>query len=69
MKCNGGLKWVNSFVPSAPFLYPLKTSENRKGFLFSGGVENGCIGNEWVNGVNSDQSISRQCSLMFALKL
>ena len=32
----------NQFVPSAPFLYPLKTSENRKG------VQKGCIGNKWV---------------------
>ena len=31
---------VDSFVPSAPFLYPLKTSENR--------VEKECIGNKWV---------------------
>ena len=36
-------KLVNPFVPNAPFLYPLKTSENRKG------VEKGCIGNKWVN--------------------
>ena len=27
----------NPFVPNAPFLYPLKTSENRK--VFSGGRE------------------------------
>ena len=33
------------FVPSAPFFYPLKTSENR--LMFSGG-KNGCIGSEWV---------------------
>ena len=32
----------NPFVPNAPFLYPLKTSENLQGF------EKGCIGNEWV---------------------
>ena len=30
---------INPFVPNAPFLYPLKTSENRKLFLFSGGTE------------------------------
>ena len=30
---------INPFVPSAPFLYPLKSSENRKNFLFSGGRE------------------------------
>ena len=34
---------ANLFVPNAPFLYPLKISENR----FQG-VETGCIGNECV---------------------
>ena len=33
---------LNPFVTNAPFLYHLKTSENRKG------VEKGCIGNKWV---------------------
>ena len=36
------VKIVNPFVHNASFLYPLKTSENRK-------VEKECIGNEWVN--------------------
>ena len=27
-------RFINSFVSNAPFLYPLKTSENRKVFLF-----------------------------------
>ena len=40
--------WVNPFVPNPPFLYPLKTSENRKVFWCFQGVEKGCIGNEWV---------------------
>ena len=38
----------NPFVPNAPFLYPLKTTENRKVFWYFQGVEKGCIGNEWV---------------------
>ena len=38
---------VNPFVVNAPFLYPLKTSENRKVFCFQR-VEKGFIGNEWV---------------------
>ena len=46
---------LNPFFLSAPFLYPLKTSENLKVFfMFSGvikkqhqGVEKGSIGNEW----------------------
>ena len=46
--------WINDqefnpFVPSAPFLYPLKTLENRKVFWCFQGVEKKCIGNEWVN--------------------
>ena len=46
------LKWkchwfLNPFVPSAPFLYPLKTSENRKGREW---VEKVCIGtNGWAS--------------------
>ena len=34
------IETINPFVPNAPFLYPLKTSENRKVFLcFHGGRE------------------------------
>ena len=40
--------FINSFVPNAPFLNPLKT-ENRKFFRCFQGVEKGCIENEWVN--------------------
>ena len=39
---------TDPFVPNAPFLYPLKTSENLTVFCFQG-VEKGCIRNEWVN--------------------
>ena len=42
------MKWINPFVPNAPFLYPLKTSENRKVFWCFQGVEKGCIGKIWV---------------------
>ena len=42
-------KTVNPFVPSAPFLYPLKRLENRKVFSCSQGVEKGCLGNKWIN--------------------
>ena len=41
---------INPFVPNAPFLYPLKTSENLTAFWFFHGVEDGCTGNEWVKG-------------------
>ena len=37
---------VNPFVPNAPFLHPLKTSENRKVFWCFQGVQKRCIGNE-----------------------
>ena len=39
----------NPLVPNAPFLYPLKTSENRKFFWCFQGVDEGCIGNEGLN--------------------
>ena len=35
--------------PSAPFLYPLKISENLMVSWCFHGLEKGCIGNEWVN--------------------
>ena len=40
------LKIINPFVPNEPFLYPLKTSENRKIFRCFNGVQKGCIGNK-----------------------
>ena len=39
---------INPFVPNTPFLYNLKTSENRKSFLYFQGVEKRCIWNKWV---------------------
>ena len=42
-------KIFNTFVPNAPFLYPMKTPENRKVFLHFQGVEKGCIGNKRVS--------------------
>ena len=39
---------INAFVPSAPFLYRLKTSENRKVFWWFQLIEKGCFGNKWV---------------------
>ena len=40
---------INPFVPSAPLLNPLKTSENLTVFWCFQGVEKECIGNKWVN--------------------
>ena len=42
----------NSFVPNAPFLYTLTTSENLKVFWCFQGVEKGCIGSKCVNQVS-----------------
>ena len=39
---------LNPFVPNAPFLYPLKTSENCKVIWCFHEVEKECIGNRWV---------------------
>ena len=38
----------NPFFPNAPFLYPLKTSENHQIFRYFQGIEKGCIENKWV---------------------
>ena len=48
---------VNSFVLNAPFLYPLKTSENLQVFWCFQGLEKACIGNEWVNNTIIDAQI------------
>ena len=39
----------NPFVPKAPFLYPLKTSENLRVFWCFQGVQKGCTGKKWFN--------------------
>ena len=39
----------NRFVPNAPFLYPLKTSENHKVLWCFQEVGKAYIGNKWVN--------------------
>ena len=43
---------INPFVPNAPFLYPLKTSENRKIFWCIQGIEKECLEKKWVNQEN-----------------
>ena len=40
---------LNPFVANAPFLYPLKSWENRKVFWCLQGVEKGCIESKWIN--------------------
>ena len=40
--------FLNPFFPNAPFLCPLKTSENLTVFLWFQGAEKGRIGNKWV---------------------
>ena len=54
-----GFLKLNPFTSNAPFLYPLKTSENRKVFWCFQRVEKGCIGNEWVNFVMSTFQASK----------
>ena len=51
----------NPFVPNAPFLYPLKTSENRKVFWCFQAAEKGCTGSngsKFTNIVNFSREIS-----------
>ena len=55
-------EFFDPFVPNAPFLYPLKTLENRKVFCCFQGVEKGCIGNEWVN----QKALAKQNVLSFS---
>ena len=40
--------YFKPFVPNAPFLYPLKISENLPVFWCLQGIEKGCLCNEWV---------------------
>ena len=47
---------INSFAPNAPFLYSLKTSENRKVFLCFQGIQKEWIGNKWVNKIEVIQT-------------
>ena len=42
----------NPFVPNAPFIYALKTSEKIKVFWYFQEIEKGCIGNELVKVTN-----------------
>ena len=44
MKFTATLKWLNPFIPNAPFLYPLKTSDNRKVYWYFPGVGKGVLG-------------------------
>ena len=48
LNLHGFIGYINPFSPNAPFLYPLKTSENRKVFWCFQGVDKGCIGNECI---------------------
>ena len=43
---------LNPFFPNAPFLYSLKKSENLTIFWCFQGVEEGIIGNKWVNRIS-----------------
>ena len=49
-------KYINPVVPNAPFLYPLKASENRKVFWCFQGVEKGWIGNKRVKHIEGEKN-------------
>ena len=51
----------NPFVPNAPLLYSLKTSENLTVFRCFRRVEKECIGNEWVKIKHSSKRFSWCC--------
>ena len=54
---NAKISWtffLNRFVPNAPFIYSLKTSENRKVFWCFQRVGKGSIGNKCVNTTITD---------------
>ena len=69
MKRNTGLKWVNPLVPNAPFLYPLKTSENLSVFWCFQGVKKGCIGKEWVKETQARRNEWHQSLCMYTFRL
>ena len=48
------IKKINPFVPNAPFLYPLKTSENLTVFWCFQGVGKRCIGSKWIKFTNNE---------------
>ena len=56
------LSLVHVSEKTAPFLYPLKTSENPK-------VENEYIGNEWVNELQNSWKISKLSFMFLMFKL
>ena len=58
---------INSFVPNAPFLYPLRTSKNRKFFWSFQRVEKRCIGNKWIK--ETEIIVSLQNVLQFKLRM
>ena len=49
IKFSFNVEYFNPFVANAPFLYPLKTSENLIVFWCSQGIEKECIGNKSVS--------------------
>ena len=56
--CLSQLQHLNHpFVPNAPFLHPLKTSENVKSFWYFQRVKKECIGNKWVKESNATMFI------------
>ena len=61
--------WFNPFIPNAPSLYPLKTSENRKVFLCFQEVDKRYIGNKWVKNSVSSNLLKDITKPMVALRM
>ena len=59
---------INPFVPNAPFLYTLKTSENLMVFWYFQGVEKGCMENKWVK-TWINVAMKKQNARIFQVKL
>ena len=65
----GGSFIFNPFVPNAPFLYPLKTSENRKVFWCFHGVEKGTLETNGLMGFASNHLLKHSIQMTKCLKL
>ena len=56
---------VNPFVPKAPFLCPVKTSENFTLFWCFQEVEKKCIENKWVNGKGQQKLLTTETRFFY----
>ena len=66
---DGGSFIFNRFIPNAPFLYPLKTSENRKLFWCFQGVEKGTLQTNGLMGFTWNHLLKHSIRMTKCLKL